>query len=127
MTHSNYKKVEVGNFDNIVNVENGKIFLKDALGLTSCEISINSVPKGFKLPFRHKHKQNEEIYIILKGSGIITIDNEAVPVKEGSIVKILPAASRTIENTGNGIFSFICVQAKSNSLEQFGLSDGELC
>ncbi len=124
---TNYKKTELGKIDELINLENGKAFLHDALELTSCEISINAVPKGFKVPFNHKHKQNEEVYIILKGKGIMTIDNEAVKVKEGSVVKVAPEASRTIENTSDNEFQFICVQAKVNSLEQYGLKDAELC
>ena len=124
---TNYKNTEIGEITEIVNQENGKVFLHDILGLTSCEISLNSVPKGFKVPFNHKHIQNEEVYIILKGNGIITIDNNQVNVKEGSVVKIKPEASRTIENTSEENFQFICVQAKENSLEQFGLSDAQLC
>ncbi len=124
---TNYKTTQLGKIDELVNLENGKAFLHDALELTGCEISVNAVPKGFKVPFNHRHKQNEEVYIVLKGEGIITVDGEAVNVKEGSAVKIMPEASRTIENTSDGIFEFICVQAKSGSLEQFGLTDAELC
>ncbi len=124
---TNYKTTELGKIDELINLENGKAFLHDALELTGCEISINTVPQGFKVPFNHKHKQNEEVYIVLKGEGILTIDGNAVNVEEGSVVKVMPAASRTLENTGKGIFQFICVQAKANSLEQFGLGDAELC
>ena len=124
---TNYKTTELGKIGDLINLENEKTFLHDALELTSCEISINTVPKGFKVPFNHKHKQNEEVYIVLNGEGAMTIDGEAVKVKEGSVVKVAPEAARTIENTGDGEFEFICIQAKTNSLEQFGLADAELC
>ncbi len=124
---TNYKKAELGTIDGLINLENGKAFLHDALELTSCEISLNTVPKGFKVPFNHRHKQNEEVYIILKGEGKMTIDGEDVIVKEGSVVKVVPEASRTIENTSDKDFQFICVQAKANSLEQYGFGDGEIC
>ncbi len=124
---TNYTTTELGKIHEIINHENGKVFLHDALDLSSCEISVNAVPKGFKVPFNHKHKQNEEVYIILKGEGIITIDGEPVKVKEGSVVKVLPEAARTIENTSDNEFQFICIQAKVNSLEQYGLGDAELC
>ena len=123
----NYKTFENGKISEIINKENGKVFLHDALDLTSCEISLNCVPKDFKLPFNHKHKQNEEIYIILKGKGIFTIDDDKIEVKEGSCIKVMPYASRTIESTGSEELQFICIQAKPNSLEQFGLGDAELC
>lgn len=71
--------------------------------------------------------QNEEIYIILKGKGIFTIDDDKIEVKEGSCIKVMPCASRTIESTGSEELQFICIQAKTNSLEQFGLGDAELC
>lgn len=124
---TNYKTAELGKIHDLINQENGKVFLHDVLDLTCCEISVNAAGKGFKVPFNHKHKQNEEVYIILKGEGIITVDGTAINVKEGSVVKILPQASRTIENTADEEFQFICVQAKTNSLEQFGLGDAELC
>ena len=124
---TNYKNIELGKLDEIINAENGKVFLHDALGLTSSEISVNCMPVGFKIPFNHKHFQNEEIYIFLKGEGIMTVDNSGIKVKEGSCVKVLPAASRTLENTGSEALQFICIQAKENSLEQFCLKDAELC
>lgn len=123
---TNFKNVEIGKLDAIgATYENGKAFLHDLLGLTSCEISVNSMPKGVKLPFNHKHKQNEEIYIFLKGEGTMTIDDETIEVKEGSCVKVLPEAIRTMESKTD--LQYICVQAKEGSLEQFGFGDGELC
>lgn len=123
---SNFKNVEIGKISEVgKNYENGKAFLHDLLGLTSCEISVSSMSAGVKLPFNHKHKQNEEVYIFLKGTGSMILDNEVVEVKEGSCVKVLPNAIRTIEATTD--IDYICVQAKSGSLEQFGLGDAELC
>ena len=61
---ANFKNEEIGKLNEIkTKYDNGKVFLHDLLGLTSCEISVNSMPAGVKLPFKHKHKQNEEVYI----------------------------------------------------------------
>jgi mannose-6-phosphate isomerase-like protein (cupin superfamily) len=122
-----YTKTDLGTFAQIAKLENGKAFLHDALKLTGCEISVNVTPKGFKVPFNHKHKQNEEVYIVLKGTGIITVNGTKIDVKEGSAVRVAAGTARTIENTGEGEFSFICVQAKEGSLTQFGFGDAELC
>ena len=104
---------------------NGKQFLKDTVGTTGCEISFGTIEPGQAAPFFHSHKQNEEIYIFLKGEGTITVDNKVIDVKEGSCVKIMPQAARTIEAKTD--MQYLCVQAKTNSLEQFGLKDAELC
>lgn len=37
----------------------GKQFVKDATGSTSCEISFGSLPTGASVPFFHSHKDNE--------------------------------------------------------------------
>lgn len=123
----NYKKLEVGKLSNIINRENGKVFLHDSLQLSSCEISINCVPKDFALPFSHKHKQNEEIYIFLKGDGIMTVDGNEVKVTEGDCVKIMPDGARTLKSIGDTELEFICIQAKTDSLKQFGMGDAQLC
>lgn len=123
---TNFKTVELGKFEAIgSNYENGKAFLHDLLGLSGCEISVNSMPGGVKLPFNHKHIQNEEIYVFLKGEGVMSLDNVIVVVKEGSCVRVLPDVVRTMEAKTD--LQYICIQAKSGSLEQFGLGDAELC
>lgn len=55
----------------------------------------------------------------------MTLDNEVVNFKEGTCIKVLPNAVRTMEAKTD--LEYICVQAKSNSLEQFVLGDAELC
>lgn len=123
---TNFKTVKIGTLNEVGKIyEKGKAFLHDLLGLTSCEISVSAMPAGVKLPFNHKHKQNEEVYIFLKGEGTMTLDGEIVSVKEGSCVKVLPKVNRTMEAKSD--LQYICVQAKTNSLEQFGLGDAELC
>ena len=48
----------------------------DELNLTGCEVSINHLKAGDSVPFVHSHKQNEEVYIVLEGSGVLYIDGE---------------------------------------------------
>jgi uncharacterized cupin superfamily protein len=47
----------------------GKYFIGKELGLTGCEVSLNRLPAGKGMPFVHTHKKNEELYIVLRGSG----------------------------------------------------------
>lgn len=129
---ANFKKVDLGSFAEIAEKDEGailkgKVFLRNSLGLTSCEISVNSAAKGTKAPYSHKHKQNEEIYIFLKGRGLMRIDGEEISVREGTCVKVDPAGCRFLENTGDGELCYICVQAKAHSLEQALFDDGEIC
>ena len=100
----------------------GKAFMKEQLGLTGCEISISTIDAGKTSPFVHAHKQNEEIFIFLQGSGTFYIDGQMLPVKEGSMVKVKPAGKRSLKADDKLVY--ICIQAKENSLEQATREDG---
>lgn len=78
---------------------NGKQFLKDTVGTTGCEISFGTIEPGQAAPFFHSHKQNEEIYIILSGSGDFQVNDTAFPIAEGSIVRVATASNRSIRCT----------------------------
>lgn len=102
----------------------GKHFLKDKAGLTGCEISINSLPAGAGMPFYHQHKENEEVYIFIQGTGQMQVDGEVIDVREGSIVRIAPNGLRTWRNNSNGPLLYIVAQMRAGSLNQYGLGDG---
>ncbi len=77
----------------------GKVFLGQHLGLTSCETSLNSLPPNQGIPFYHKHQQNEEMYVVLRGQGEFQVDGDVITVTEGSVLRIAPAGERTLRNT----------------------------
>lgn len=104
----------------------GKLFLKDLLGSTSCEISINALPPGQGMPFHHTHQQNEEIYIFIHGTGQVQIDGETLGVREGTIVRMAPAALRTWRNNGGETLVYIVMQMRAGSLQQYGVGDANV-
>lgn len=104
----------------------GKLFLKDVLGFTGCEISINSMAPGTGMPIYHSHHQNEEVYIFIQGKGQVQIDGETLEVKEGSIVRISPEAERIWRNNSDEPLVYVIVQVKENSLEQYGINDATI-
>lgn len=120
MDKKNYSVVD-GAFESLKGI-NRIVFGKD-LGLTGCEVSLNSFPAGKGTPFSHSHKLNEEVYIIISGSGIFKIDDEEIKVKPGSVIRIAPAGKRFIEACDEELI-YICIQAQENSLTQATESDG---
>lgn len=102
----------------------GKQFVKDLLGTTGCEISINSLPANAGMPFYHKHDQNEEVYIFIQGRGEMQIDDDIIKVQEGSLVNIAPQGMRTWRNTGVEPLVYLIIQVKQHSLDQYSLTDG---
>ena len=109
-----YTVATVGN----INGFTGKLFLREALGLTSMEVSFGTLGVGEAVPFFHKHKQNEEVYIVLSGKGIFTLDGREYEVGEGSVVSVAPDVDRCTKNVGDSPMTYLCIQAKASSLEQ---------
>jgi len=104
----------------------GKQFVKDATGATSCEISFGTLPTGAEVPFFHSHKENEENYIILSGAGRFQVDDKAFDIAEGSVVRVATNCSRNIKCTSAEPMTYICIQAKEGSLGNYTFTDAEM-
>ena len=111
----NYNKINVAN--------DARTELHDTLQLTGAEISVNNLPAGASVPFVHYHKKNEEIYFIVSGKGKAVIDGEAVELAAGDWLRISPAARRQFFASPNEAISFICIQVRENSLEEYTAED----
>lgn len=116
---------EIGAFSALGKAENGRLMLGEALGLTGCEISFNIKQAGEFVPFVHTHTLNEEVYIVLSGSGMFYAGGEEFPIKEGSTVRVAPECPRAI-SAGSEALTYICIQAQNGSLEQATSDDGVL-
>ncbi len=58
------------------------------------------LPAGYTTP-PHSHEA-EEIALVLRGSGVITVSGVDVPVREGSVVVAPPNAPHTTSSTADG-------------------------
>jgi len=123
----NYSVLHTNAFSDLSEKESygvkGKLFISQELGLTGCEMSVNSLPAGTSVPFVHVHNMNEELYIIVNGKGVFYVDGEEFPVQAGSLIRVAPAGKRAIKAGDEDLF-YLCVQARNNSLEQFAIHDG---
>ena len=102
----------------------GKVFLKEHLNLTGMEISFGAIPAGRSVPFHHKHRQNEEVYLFLRGKGQVQIDGEILDVEEGTAVRVAPDGVRSWRNTGAEDLFYVVIQAHEGSLMAWTRSDG---
>jgi mannose-6-phosphate isomerase-like protein (cupin superfamily) len=105
----------------------GKLFLKQVLGLTSSEISFNSLPAGKSVPFYHKHRVNEEIYVFLSGQGEFQVDDQVCWVHEGTVLRIDPEGVRRLHNSSTEQdLLYVVIQARANSQTDHTIQDGVL-
>ncbi len=52
---------------------------------------------------------NTEVYIILKGKGIIFIGDEQKDVEKGDVIVVPPLARQSVSNIGEEILEFFCI------------------
>lgn len=132
---TNFNHLDIGNENNIkqqvftlpgMGDFKGKLFLKQALQLTSMEASINVLPAGAQVPFKHRHHLNEELYFFIRGEGEFEVDDASFKIQPGSLVRVAPQGVRTWRNTGGEDLFYIVIQARANSLENATIEDGEI-
>lgn len=104
----------------------GKQFIKDATGATSCEISFGSLPTGATVPFFHSHKANEENYIILSGAGKFQVNDDVFDIAEGSVIRVATNCNRNLKCTSAEPMTYICIQAVEGSLGGYTMTDAEI-
>jgi mannose-6-phosphate isomerase-like protein (cupin superfamily) len=131
----NYKAISVGSYNNLGehvlklapgNEIPGKVFIGDALASKGMEASFQLMPPGMSVPFLHTHNQNEELYVVINGSGEFQVDDEKFAVSEGCVVKVMPKGRRSWRNTGAEPLVMLCMQYKEGSLTIPALVDGTI-
>lgn len=103
----------------------GKVFLQSLLGSAGLEMSLNAVPPGKGIPFLHRHRENDEVYVVVGGRGQFLIDGECIEVAEGSVLRIAPHGARAWRNNSEAPLYFLCLQYRADTVVQAGTLDGQ--
>ena len=69
----------------------------EALELEQSGLGYQRVPPGYRFPYGHTHKKQEEVYVVLRGSGRMKLDDEIVELKEWDAVRVPPGTWRGYE------------------------------
>ena len=77
-------------------------FANNELGLEKLGMSYQRYEPGVRLPFGHKHKQQEEVYVIVSGGGRIKLDDEIIEVKQWDAIRVPPDTMRAFEAGPDG-------------------------
>ena len=75
----------------------------EALELEQSGLGYQRVPPGYRFPYGHTHKTQEEVYVVLRGSGRMKLDDEIVELKEWDAVRIPPGTWRGYEAGPEGL------------------------
>ena len=73
------------------------------LHLERCALSYQRVPAGCRFPYGHTHQTQEEVYVVVRGSGRMKLDDEVVELREWDAVRVPPGTWRGYEAGPKGL------------------------
>jgi uncharacterized cupin superfamily protein len=90
------------------------------LGMENAGLSYQRIAPGFRIPFGHKHKNQEEVYVLVSGSAKIKLEDEVRELKQWDAVRVHRDTIRGFEGGEDGA-EFIVIGAPNT-----GPGDAEL-
>jgi len=78
--------------------------------LSNCDfIDRQIIPPNSTVGY-HQHGNNEEMYIVLEGSGTITIEGQEFKIKKGDMIKNPPYGKHGLVNDSNSNIELLIIQ-----------------
>ena len=96
----------------------------DELELEQSGLSYQRIPPGSRFPYGHTHKEQEEVYVVVRGSGRMKLDDEIVELREWDAVRVPPGTWRGYEAGPDGL-ELIVTGAPSLGDDRRGDVDGQ--
>lgn len=78
-------------------------FPREDLGAEQTGMNHLRVKPGQREPFAHRHREAEEIYFVLAGSGRVKLDQELVGLQTHDAVRVAPGTTRSFEAGPDGL------------------------
>jgi len=78
-------------------------FARSSLDGETLSLSLMTLAPGFRMPFGHKHVGQEEVYVVVRGSGRIKVEDEVVDLAEWDAIRIDKDTMRNVEASPDGI------------------------
>lgn len=86
--------------------------LMDAGEMGSRNMSVTwiDVPSGIDQGL-HSHEESEQVYVVVRGSGRMTVAGDTQEIAEGDLILVPPATDHSIANDGTGDLCCVSVQS----------------
>jgi mannose-6-phosphate isomerase-like protein (cupin superfamily) len=78
-------------------------FARGDLGCEQTGLNYLIVKPGQREGFAHRHREAEEVYVVLEGSGRVKLDDELVELAPLDAVRVSPGTTRAFEAGPDGL------------------------
>jgi mannose-6-phosphate isomerase-like protein (cupin superfamily) len=80
------------------------------LGSRNMSVTWLEVPVGAEQTLR-SHEEAEQVYVVVRGSGTMSVAGDTQRVGEGDLILVPPATDHAISNDGEAELAFVSVQS----------------
>lgn len=77
-------------------------FARSAIEGRTLGLSLFTLAPGFRIPFGHKHASQEEVYVVVKGSARVKVDDEVVELRQWDAIRFDNDTMRDMEGGPDG-------------------------
>ena len=77
-------------------------FARTAIEGKTLGLSLFTLAPGFRIPFGHKHAKQEEVYVVIKGSARVKVDDEVVELEQWDAIRFDTDTMRDMEGGPDG-------------------------
>ncbi len=78
-------------------------FPRDAAGVEGGGFSYPELAPNFGAPFGHKHKTQEEAYVVVAGSGRVKLGDEVRELRQWDVLRVQPTVERAFAAGPDGL------------------------
>ena len=83
-------------------------FGRDTLGSRDLGVSHFRYDPNVRNPGAHSHREQEEAYVVVAGSGRVRIDDEIHDIRQWDVIRVAPEVIRAFESGPEGL-DLICI------------------
>ena len=78
-------------------------FARGPLELSNFGLSYQRLEPNFRIPFGHKHSDQEEVYVVVRGSARVKVENDVVELGEWDAIRFDKNTMRNVEAGPEGV------------------------
>ena len=103
---SDYTKTNFKELDNSAGDRGASLvahFARKHLDSEHLGVSYFRYGPGYRSQMGHSHREQEEVYVVISGSGRIKLNDEIVELAQWDVVRVAPATVRALEGGPDGL------------------------
>ncbi len=97
--------------------------INPALGTEKVDVHLNRLVPGGPRGKRHHHSKADNVYIVKRGEGSLTVEDKSYVIREDDVVYIPAGTKHSLSNLSQDIFEIFEIYAPSGSHMDFVLDE----